>query len=74
MLIVNTVEINGKYYLMQELPEDRKEELLEAFIKYDERYRDMEVLDSKQLEEVKIKLTEQSAKAMGYRRVGELCN
>ncbi len=69
MLVVNEVELKSKHYLMAELPEEKKEELLVAMTKYDDSFQTMEVAQQQQLEEVRIQLTNQSAKAVGYKRV-----
>lgn len=69
MLIINVVEMNGQVYLMNEIPEDRKKEVLETFAKYDSKYADLKSLSEQQLEDVKKKLTIQSAEAINYKQV-----
>ncbi|MFI3176718.1 MAG: hypothetical protein R3Y67_04385 [Eubacteriales bacterium] len=69
MLIVNAVEVNSKLHLMAELPEKRREEVLAALEQYDKSFQGMEVMKQSQLDEVRIQLTNQSAKAVGYKKV-----
>lgn len=54
---------------MAELPEKRREEVLAALEQYDKSFQGMEVMKQSQLDEVRIQLTNQSAKAVGYKKV-----
>lgn len=68
MLIINVVEMKGQVYVMSEIPEERREEVMKTLIKYDSKYAELQNLSEQQLKEVKEKLTIQSAEAINYKQ------
>lgn len=63
MKVVNIVEKNGKIYFMNGMPE---QSIVEALIKFDPIYANIEELPIEELEEVRMKLSIQAANAAGY--------